>query len=213
MTDCSALPVDETASSSSSSVSGAPPPPPPPEARAATRAIVGPGRRRAPHLRGDGAGSRPTRGMTAEGPSAGRAAAWGMSSRIAVVRVRERESAPCVRALLLRALSQTPAVPCPVPVYLQLWARISRFDRLSTSPVRDLRLAVHLKLRDVAAGNDGDVGASTRVIAARHVQLALEDADADATIARLLERELHVCLLYTSPSPRDQRGSRMPSSA
>ena len=24
---------------------------------------------------------------------------------------------------------------------------------------------------------------------------------------------LNVCLLYTSPSPRDQRGSRMPSSA
>ena len=24
---------------------------------------------------------------------------------------------------------------------------------------------------------------------------------------------LHICLLYTSPSPRDQRGSRMPSSA
>ena len=26
-------------------------------------------------------------------------------------------------------------------------------------------------------------------------------------------RELKICLLYTSPSPRDQRGSRMPSSA
>ena len=26
-------------------------------------------------------------------------------------------------------------------------------------------------------------------------------------------RDLLVCLLYTSPSPRDQRGSRMPSSA
>ena len=26
-------------------------------------------------------------------------------------------------------------------------------------------------------------------------------------------RFLDVCLLYTSPSPRDQRGSRMPSSA
>ena len=26
-------------------------------------------------------------------------------------------------------------------------------------------------------------------------------------------REPHGCLLYTSPSPRDQRGSRMPSSA
>ena len=27
------------------------------------------------------------------------------------------------------------------------------------------------------------------------------------------ETVTHVCLLYTSPSPRDQRGSRMPSSA
>ena len=26
-------------------------------------------------------------------------------------------------------------------------------------------------------------------------------------------QSLHTCLLYTSPSPRDQRGSRMPSSA
>ena len=28
-----------------------------------------------------------------------------------------------------------------------------------------------------------------------------------------LENEVGTCLLYTSPSPRDQRGSRMPSSA
>ena len=28
-----------------------------------------------------------------------------------------------------------------------------------------------------------------------------------------LDRHLNTCLLYTSPSPRDQRGSRMPSSA
>ena len=27
------------------------------------------------------------------------------------------------------------------------------------------------------------------------------------------EVRIRVCLLYTSPSPRDQRGSRMPSSA
>ena len=33
-------------------------------------------------------------------------------------------------------------------------------------------------------------------------------------IQRLIGRSLRaVCLLYTSPSPRDQRGSRMPSSA
>ena len=28
-----------------------------------------------------------------------------------------------------------------------------------------------------------------------------------------LDEEVIACLLYTSPSPRDQRGSRMPSSA
>ena len=28
-----------------------------------------------------------------------------------------------------------------------------------------------------------------------------------------LIEEMQACLLYTSPSPRDQRGSRMPSSA
>ena len=31
-------------------------------------------------------------------------------------------------------------------------------------------------------------------------------------LVRLVQR-YYVCLLYTSPSPRDQRGSRMPSSA
>ena len=30
---------------------------------------------------------------------------------------------------------------------------------------------------------------------------------------QVAERALDSCLLYTSPSPRDQRGSRMPSSA
>ena len=32
-------------------------------------------------------------------------------------------------------------------------------------------------------------------------------------VADLIEPTLNPCLLYTSPSPRDQRGSRMPSSA
>ena len=36
-----------------------------------------------------------------------------------------------------------------------------------------------------------------------------EDADA----VPVTEIIFSVCLLYTSPSPRDQRGSRMPSSA
>ena len=35
--------------------------------------------------------------------------------------------------------------------------------------------------------------------------------DGEANIVR--EGNVKICLLYTSPSPRDQRGSRMPSSA
>ena len=31
--------------------------------------------------------------------------------------------------------------------------------------------------------------------------------------AAIHEQRFDICLLYTSPSPRDQRGSRMPSSA
>ena len=31
--------------------------------------------------------------------------------------------------------------------------------------------------------------------------------------SQYLVKEINTCLLYTSPSPRDQRGSRMPSSA
>ena len=32
-------------------------------------------------------------------------------------------------------------------------------------------------------------------------------------LINLINSEYDACLLYTSPSPRDQRGSRMPSSA
>ena len=50
--------------------------------------------------------------------------------------------------------------------------------------------------------------------------LSLDDYDGSFNIRKLTSQSLrdpsawyHVCLLYTSPSPRDQRGSRMPSSA
>ena len=45
--------------------------------------------------------------------------------------------------------------------------------------------------------------ASTQYLAAMHLNLK--------SLERLAKR--YICLLYTSPSPRDQRGSRMPSSA
>ena len=38
-------------------------------------------------------------------------------------------------------------------------------------------------------------------------------ASANATLVALLTRLFYSCLLYTSPSPRDMRRSRMPSSA
>ena len=39
------------------------------------------------------------------------------------------------------------------------------------------------------------------------------DSNASEKETKLLAKKLESCLLYTSPSPRDQRGSRMPSSA
>ena len=44
------------------------------------------------------------------------------------------------------------------------------------------------------------------------VELALKKARWQIKPSKIPD-ELRSCLLYTSPSPRDQRGSRMPSSA
>ena len=43
----------------------------------------------------------------------------------------------------------------------------------------------------------------------RFIRMPFGVCNGPSTYARLV----HICLLYTSPSPRDQRGSRMPSSA
>ena len=47
----------------------------------------------------------------------------------------------------------------------------------------------------------------------KHEELADSDYSVIADEFNSLIRSLNTCLLYTSPSPRDQRGSRMPSSA
>ena len=44
-------------------------------------------------------------------------------------------------------------------------------------------------------------------------QLAVLDFEVDRIFVFAGLTGTHTCLLYTSPSPRDQRGSRMPSSA
>ena len=46
-----------------------------------------------------------------------------------------------------------------------------------------------------------------------NVYITNTNPEDDAAAARDREGPHMICLLYTSPSPRDQRGSRMPSSA
>ena len=56
-----------------------------------------------------------------------------------------------------------------------------------------------------ALGMEGDMTA---------LSVTIFDAPPDNMLVQgLYETQADACLLYTSPSPRDQRGSRMPSSA
>ena len=50
-------------------------------------------------------------------------------------------------------------------------------------------------------------------IAHCNFKLRGESSDDDAKFVKALSEEFNVCLLYTSPSPRDATLSRMPSSA
>ena len=59
-------------------------------------------------------------------------------------------------------------------------------------------------------------GALSHLVRMRLDQKILQRVDASDVVQDVLieaNRRLQTCLLYTSPSPRDQRGSRMPSSA
>ena len=58
----------------------------------------------------------------------------------------------------------------------------------------------------------------TGMIRARRVAIGVTDSQfimgsMGSVVGERLTRLVENCLLYTSPSPRDQRGSRMPSSA
>ena len=68
------------------------------------------------------------------------------------------------------------------------------------------RLCTEAVIRATAAMLDGD--------RPKAYQVVLDDLPINRE-SRSIDKACHafVCLLYTSPSPRDQRGSRMPSSA
>ena len=82
-------------------------------------------------------------------------------------------------------------------------------------------LREHLRLTGTHVGCDtAQCGACTVHMNGRAVKscniLAVQADGAEVTTIEGLSKDgaLHpICLLYTSPSPRDQRGSRMPSSA
>ena len=72
-------------------------------------------------------------------------------------------------------------------------------------------LHVRKNLRRMASGGSSrkdEEAANEDLLRADRAEAAAAAAD-----AWLCEARLAHCLLYTSPSPRDQRGSRMPSSA
>ena len=65
------------------------------------------------------------------------------------------------------------------------------------------------KLKEVEPGT---VSATTGAAAFEYIDRAIACA-MEKRIDAIMTAPIHNCLLYTSPSPRDQRGSRMPSSA
>ena len=80
-------------------------------------------------------------------------------------------------------------------------------------------LEIMVRLRDPARGCPWDVAQDFSTIAPYTIEEAYEVADAIARADLPALREelgdllFQVCLLYTSPSPRDLSTSRMPSSA
>ena len=68
----------------------------------------------------------------------------------------------------------------------------------------------------IGAGRIGAVHAiaiASEEGATLHSVVDLNREAAENLAAQYSAQVLSICLLYTSPSPRDQRGSRMPSSA
>ena len=77
----------------------------------------------------------------------------------------------------------------------------------------DDKLEVEAK---VGVGVEGEVELEFEAEVTVEVEVTAEvvvNIKVDSTVEVDIEVHGKVCLLYTSPSPRDQRGSRMPSSA
>ena len=93
------------------------------------------------------------------------------------------------------------------------------FDSLEPDKLR--RTAIAMSLRQAKGGEvvvkEGEKGDECFLVEAGELKVSVGGKEVDTVATGALFGELavlyNVCLLYTSPSPRDQRGSRMPSSA
>ena len=84
-----------------------------------------------------------------------------------------------------------------------------------TSKPKRRNLGPYRLIKKLGQGGMGAVFLANQTSLDRQVALKVVKpslADNPGIMARFT-REAYACLLYTSPSPRDQRGSRMPSSA
>ena len=57
------------------------------------------------------------------------------------------------------------------------------------------------------------VSSSLATFSVNSLALGLGDIEMYSVLNQALDAEINICLLYTSPSPRDRTRSRMPSSA
>ena len=90
----------------------------------------------------------------------------------------------------------------------------SYYIEISYIGLEDLKIPILVDSKDVELGQlvmkSGGIELETAVVTA---QRALVEVKSDRTVFNVEGTINSTCLLYTSPSPRDQRGSRMPSSA
>ena len=106
------------------------------------------------------------------------------------------------------ATAATPAGPTdtPITVTKDIQALIKGLD-LDITKIDDTTI----KVKFMVNGDDELIVISTDSAMDSTLKEALNYKQVDAS--GLKPYKVYICLLYTSPSPRDQRGSRMPSSA
>ena len=107
-----------------------------------------------------------------------------------------------------------PSNPCMAFVLLKITGRAAqvKVDLLNTIPDNAIRLRIEM----IATFADcRQVFPFTVICIGITIRAKLPEDLIDIIVGCFIRNEVLVstCLLYTSPSPRDQRGSRMPSSA